>query len=444
MNKFFANIICCFVPKKEWRRKLRAALTRDRFAELEAKIDIISRNVDFANSRLASPPITQDKFAKLETKIDTVSRNIDVTNSRLKNPPVTQDKFAKLEAKIDTVSRNEEKTAGSIEKIEKSINKPLPPPKPSLFGVHGAHWVRKFEGTWLNRLKEELEQIDMRRDYLRLVSGLDYQSRLIVNRILARLRYAINNPGNVEHVPLFPDETEAVNHILQNFYPNIVELASDCFWYDGYFLPRRSFEVPVFWDRWTLPSIRNLECIRNKDFIDAGAFIGDSAIVLSDFTEGKVHAFEPATENYNTMLKTIEMNGRKNIVPVHKGLGRNDGEEAMFLSGSATSFRLNDKQSSEVETAGFTSVDVYVAQNNLNVGLIKTDVEGFEQDLLWGAEKTIREKRPVLLISIYHTLSDFFHIKPLLESWDLGYKFRIVKPQIRSLFLETMLIAEPE
>lgn len=82
-------------------------------------------------------------------------------------------------------------------------------------------------------------------------------------------------------------------------------------------------------------------------------------------------------------------------------------------------------------------------EHGLNVGLIKVDTEGHEQPFLRGAEQTIRTQKPVLLISIYHNMPDFFHIKPMLESWNLGYSFRVHKPIDGSVALETLLIAEP-
>lgn len=62
--------------------------------------------------------------------------------------------------------------------------------------------------------------------------------------------------------------------------------------------------------------------------------------------------------------------------------------------------------------------------------------------MLHGAQNTIREQRPVLLISIYHNESDFFDIKPWLETLNLGYKFKIHKPVYGSAIIEAMLVAE--
>jgi hypothetical protein len=58
--------------------------------------------------------------------------------------------------------------------------------------------------------------------------------------------------------------------------------------------------------------------------------------------------------------------------------------------------------------------------------------------LLW-AEKIIKKYKPILLISIYHNWRDFYKIKPLIESWNLGYKFKI-KHLSTHIFFETVLI----
>jgi hypothetical protein len=99
-------------------------------------------------------------------------------------------------------------------------------------------------------------------------------------------------------------------------------------------------------------------------------------------------------------------------------------------------------QTPATEKVRVDTLDNYVAAHNLDVGLIKVDVEGFEQPLLHGAVNTIKTQKPVLLISIYHSLDDFFNIKPLIESWNLNYEFTLVKPVNSCIMEETMLIAE--
>jgi len=96
------------------------------------------------------------------------------------------------------------------------------------------------------------------------------------------------------------------------------------------------------------------------------------------------------------------------------------------------------------EEIKLTTIDSYVKKHKLKVGLIKTDVEGFEQKLLMGAKQTICEQKPILLISIYHNYNDFYKIKPMIESWNLGYKFDVFQGiQISGdITVETLLMAE--
>ena len=113
------------------------------------------------------------------------------------------------------------------------------------------------------------------------------------------------------------------------------------------------------------------------------------------------------------------------------------------MAGSSSSIKPNEA----VEVKGSEKVmmrtlDSYVEEHPMDIGLIKVDIEGAEQQFMKGARKTIEKYRPVLLMSIYHNADDFFHIKPIIESWNLGYKFKIHKPVDFSISREVLLIAE--
>ncbi len=95
--------------------------------------------------------------------------------------------------------------------------------------------------------------------------------------------------------------------------------------------------------------------------------------------------------------------------------------------------------SEEIE---ITTLDKFVKENNLNVGLIKVDIEGAEQDFLKGALNTIKTQKPTLLLSIYHSMDDYLSIKPFIESLNLGYRFRVYHPDDGKVMFETLLICE--
>jgi len=104
MLKQIAKLFKAFLPKKLWLRKIYAALTRDRFAELEAKIDTISRNVDFANSVILA-----------------ISCNVDFANAYLTlSKPEILDRLTDLNGKIDAV--NHKWDTPDIVQVEEMIN----------------------------------------------------------------------------------------------------------------------------------------------------------------------------------------------------------------------------------------------------------------------------------------------------------------------------------
>lgn len=287
---------------------------------------------------------------------------------------------------------------------------------------------------------------DFRKKFLSLTSGLDTESIKTVVLMLKRLKELKISQGHT--LSMFSkEETERITQLLNGFEAEMLRLSEGCFYYRGYMLPIPRFEASVFHDKCGLLAVEYPEYFAHKDIIDAGAFIGDSAIILSELTDRNVHAFEPTRENYENMLKTIELNELVNVVPQRLALGNKKGNVEMTNSVVSSTNAYVEKSKMHyisTETVDVITLDEYVKENNLTVGLIKVDVEGAEQQLIAGAIETIKKQRPTLLISIYHNSSDFFEIKPMLERLDLGYRFKIRHPEIGTVMMETMLIAEPE
>ncbi len=186
--------------------------------------------------------------------------------------------------------------------------------------------------------------------------------------------------------------------------------------------------------------IFHLERLRQKDIIDAGAFIGDSALILQEYTDKKVYAFEAVDSNYKAMLQTIQLNRAERIIPVYKGLGSKREMTKISTQGAGSSIVL--PSNGDYEEVEIIPLDSFVEEHKIEVGFIKVDIEGFEQEFLKGAQNTIMEQKPAMLISLYHSYKDFFNIKPMLESWNLGYSFRVIKPIDDNVSGETALYCE--
>lgn len=210
-----------------------------------------------------------------------------------------------------------------------------------------------------------------------------------------------------------------------------------------YILNRNEFSISNFYDNLGLDNIENIDYLKNKAIIDAGAWIGDTALILSDYTSNNVYAFEVIKSNFDCMKNIININKKGNIIPVLSALGSESKKMNVYDMEEGEEFHksfLNDDNlNMQVD---MITLDKFVEDNNLEIGLIKTDIEGFERDLLKGAINTIKKQKPILLISIYHSYDDFFNIKPMIEELNLGYKFKILGTHEFKVIGEIKLLAE--
>jgi FkbM family methyltransferase len=190
-----------------------------------------------------------------------------------------------------------------------------------------------------------------------------------------------------------------------------------------YPLPVNIYEESIFKYKHGLKFLPQdiIKSLNNKVFLDCGAYVGDSALMfIRDYNPSKVYSFEPIIGNYNNLLVNIENNNLKNLIPINKGLG----EKSYILnihSLDVSSF-ISEAGDAKINVI---SIDEFVSENDLSVGLIKMDVEGYELEALRGAKNTIKDFKPLLLIGIYHNPEEFFGTKKYLEKLMPDYQFKI-------------------
>jgi len=190
-----------------------------------------------------------------------------------------------------------------------------------------------------------------------------------------------------------------------------------------------------------------LSQITDKDFIDGGAWIGDSALTFLNYNPTRIFSFEPIKKNYDLLQKTIAIGKfQEKIIPVMMGLGINDSTVVLYGDETDASIHkevleINTVKERQVnETVNITSIDNFVRINRIIPGLIKLDIEGNEFDAIKGAMETLHKYKPLLIISIYHTPVDFFDIKPFILSNCPGYIFLIRRLDPSHPTAETVLI----
>ncbi|MGN0407151.1 MAG: FkbM family methyltransferase [Bacteroides sp.] len=177
------------------------------------------------------------------------------------------------------------------------------------------------------------------------------------------------------------------------------------------------------------PFMRN----RPKEvFVDCGAFVGDTVekyIWNKTAVFDKIYAFEPNKKNYSAMCTRIKRLNEEwglpeeKIIPVFAGIGKANGKvfvENESEAESSTTTRLSSNGKGEVN---IYSLDNFFEDKN--VGFIKADIEGFEKDMIKGAEQLIKRSHPVIAVCIYHNANDMYSIMQIIKKYDAGYRFAI-------------------
>jgi FkbM family methyltransferase len=130
--------------------------------------------------------------------------------------------------------------------------------------------------------------------------------------------------------------------------------------------------------------------------LDAGANIGNHTVFFALICRaGLVHAFEPVPAMHAVLLRNLEINGLRNVVPHRAALGAAAGRAGLQV------FRPNNMGSAVMDFGGgdfpVTTID---ALELGRLDLLKIDVEGAQTAVLAGAEATLARCRPRIMIEL--------------------------------------------
>lgn len=133
--------------------------------------------------------------------------------------------------------------------------------------------------------------------------------------------------------------------------------------------------------------------------LDCGANIGYYSILFSRLCpNGRVYAFEP-TETADMLLDNLRHCGALgNVEVLRLALGTQGGhlEESIFRIWGETAER---------GIYPFTTIDAFVAERRLVVDAIKIDVDSFDLEVLKGAQHTLVEQDPYVMVELNHALA---------------------------------------
>lgn len=157
-----------------------------------------------------------------------------------------------------------------------------------------------------------------------------------------------------------------------------------------------------------------------KVFVDAGAYFGNTSLTYiktygTDYRE--IICYEPNA----TSLKRLEENlkGFENIRIRSMGLDSVRGDKFFNIIGDdpIMAHIASGNEAGSIETV---SLDMDVAER---IDLLNVDVNGYEAQVLMGAERHINKEHPNLMVALYYDFEDIIKIPRMIEAMAPDYKF---------------------
>ena len=140
--------------------------------------------------------------------------------------------------------------------------------------------------------------------------------------------------------------------------------------------------------------------------LDIGTNFGTTILQFARIIgkDGLAYGFEPDPTNFSICQNNIKLNKFSNIRVENLGVGSKDDTLLLVVDSeynrgmNKISLENNGKESFFVK---IICIDDWVESKNITqVDLIKIDVEGFEMEVLKGAEKTLKTFKPLLFIEL--------------------------------------------
>jgi FkbM family methyltransferase len=155
--------------------------------------------------------------------------------------------------------------------------------------------------------------------------------------------------------------------------------------------------------------IKNLHS--DSTFIDVGAHYGYFSLIASDIVkDGKVYSFEPSSKSFNILKRNVS--SITNVTIFNKAVSQGNTPIAFYEFDNLHS-EYNSTQISQFENEDWfkaikpnmqkidsISLSTFCTDNSIYPDIIKIDVEGFENEVIKGAENllTSSKKKPIAIL----------------------------------------------
>jgi FkbM family methyltransferase len=206
----------------------------------------------------------------------------------------------------------------------------------------------------------------------------------------------------------------------------------------------------AFWDKMFLEDLNTIKDFVKKGdtVIDIGGNLGFFVLILNELVgnSGQIYSFEPSKRLSQKLASTIKINDLHNVSIVNLAIGDSEGSTTLHynpkqsgLSSIVSDFE-NNSLSEEIK---ITTLDKFSQNISKRVSFIKIDTEGYEPQVLRGAQEIIRRDKPTIYIELGgdHQKSSVEALQVLKE---LDYKCEAENLDLNTVLAGVNFIATPK
>ena len=141
---------------------------------------------------------------------------------------------------------------------------------------------------------------------------------------------------------------------------------------------------------------------KNKQVVDIGANIGDTAVYFSKIKEAKkVIAFEPYPYAFNLAKKNVSINKLKNVVLRNQGVG--DKNKFVFIKADFINTGGSDlKIFNKGKRIQIVTLEDIVKKYNIKEGVLKMDCEGCEYSIILNADNAVLRRFNQIMVECHY------------------------------------------
>ena len=169
-----------------------------------------------------------------------------------------------------------------------------------------------------------------------------------------------------------------------------------------------------------------------NNIIDCGANIGLFSLYASkNFKVNKIHTFEASKKICDNLIKNVNLNNLTNKIAVNNNYVSSNEENINFLFDNDIFTMSKISSSTSGESVQAITLDSYIKEKKINkIDLIKMDIEGSELEALKGSNFLLKNLKPHLIISAYHSPEQLIDIISYIHKLEPKYIISIPKNKL--------------